>query len=99
MRKLWDNPELARTMGRRAAARFEELFTSEQMAANYTALYHDLVDRRATGSSAASSNKQTQVCRRRKSKTTHRPAIGNADRIPNPRLSRCHQHKSMPKNP
>lgn len=47
MRKLWDNPELARTMGRRAATRFEELFTSEQMAANYTALYHDLVARRA----------------------------------------------------
>jgi len=52
MRTLWDNPELARTMGQRAAARFEELFTSEQMAANYTALYHDLVARRATGSSA-----------------------------------------------
>lgn len=51
MRTLWDNPELARTMGRRAAARFEELFTSEQMAANYTALYHDLIARRATGSS------------------------------------------------
>jgi len=53
MRTLWDNPELARTMGRRAAARFEELFTSEQMAANYTALYHDLIARRATGSSTA----------------------------------------------
>jgi len=52
MGTLWDNPELARTMGRRAAARFEQLFTSEQMAANYTALYHDLVARRATGSSA-----------------------------------------------
>lgn len=47
MRRLWDDPELARAMGRRAAARFEELFTSEQMAASYTALYHELVARRA----------------------------------------------------
>jgi len=47
MRTLWDNPELARTMGRRAEARYEELFTSEKMATNYTALYHELVARRA----------------------------------------------------
>jgi len=47
MRTLWDNPDMARAMGRRAEQRFEELFTSEQMAANYTALYHELVARRA----------------------------------------------------
>ena len=47
MRRLWDNPELARAMGRRAAARFEELFTSERMALNYTALYRELVARRS----------------------------------------------------
>jgi rhamnosyl/mannosyltransferase len=34
-------------MGRRAALRYEELFTAERMAANYTALYRELVARRA----------------------------------------------------
>ncbi|HBZ07321.1 MAG TPA: glycosyl transferase family 1, partial [Massilia sp.] len=33
MRALWDNPELARTMGARAAQRFGQVFTSAQMAA------------------------------------------------------------------
>ena len=33
--------------------RGREFVTSEQMAANYTALYHDLVARRATGPSTA----------------------------------------------
>ncbi len=47
MRRLWEDPELAQQMGRRAEARYHELFTSEQMAANYTALYHELVARRA----------------------------------------------------
>ncbi|MFC0254647.1 glycosyltransferase family 4 protein [Massilia consociata] len=53
MQKLWDNPELARQMGVRAEARYHELFTSEQMALDYTALYKELVARRATESSAA----------------------------------------------
>jgi len=48
MRTLWDNPELAARMGRRAEARYWELFTSEQMAKSYTALYHELVANRAT---------------------------------------------------
>jgi glycosyltransferase involved in cell wall biosynthesis len=48
MRTLWDNPALAQEMGRRAEARYFELFTSGQMAGSYTALYHELVARRAT---------------------------------------------------
>ena len=47
MKRLWDNPELAREMGRRAEARYWELFTAEQMATSYTALYHELLARRA----------------------------------------------------
>jgi rhamnosyl/mannosyltransferase len=53
MQKLWDNPQLAGDMGVRAEARYRELFTSEQMAASYTALYHELVARRAEGTVAA----------------------------------------------
>jgi glycosyltransferase involved in cell wall biosynthesis len=53
MRTLWDNPRLAGEMGVRAEARYRELFTSEQMAASYTALYHELVARRAEGTVAA----------------------------------------------
>lgn len=48
MRTLWDNPELAQAMGKRAEARYWELFTAEQMAKSYTALYHELVARHAT---------------------------------------------------
>ncbi len=48
MRTLWDNPELAAAMGKRAEARYWEMFTSEQMAKSYTALYHELVARHAT---------------------------------------------------
>ncbi|ATQ75048.1 glycosyl transferase family 1 [Massilia violaceinigra] len=48
MRKLWDNPELAQAMGERAEARYWELFTAEQMAKSYTALYHELVAHHAT---------------------------------------------------
>jgi rhamnosyl/mannosyltransferase len=47
MRTLWDNPEMAREMGARAAQRFEKVFTSEQMAASYAALYREVVARRA----------------------------------------------------
>ena len=47
MRRLWDNPALAAEMGRRAEARYHELFTAEQMATSYTALYHELVASRA----------------------------------------------------
>jgi glycosyltransferase involved in cell wall biosynthesis len=47
MRTLWENPALAEAMGKRAALRYEELFTAERMAANYAALYRELVDRHA----------------------------------------------------
>jgi glycosyltransferase involved in cell wall biosynthesis len=47
MRTLWDNPALAREMGERAAARYQQLFTAERMASSYNALYHELVARRA----------------------------------------------------
>ncbi|MYM69967.1 glycosyltransferase [Pseudoduganella sp. FT55W] len=42
MRKLWETPELAAEMGRRAEARYWELFTAETMAQNYHALYREL---------------------------------------------------------
>jgi glycosyltransferase involved in cell wall biosynthesis len=48
MQTLWDNPALAAEMGQRAEARYHELFTAERMAASYTALYHELVARRAS---------------------------------------------------
>lgn len=47
MRTLWENPDMAAEMGRAACARYRELFTSEQMAAGYTELYHELVARHA----------------------------------------------------
>lgn len=46
MRTLWDDPELAREMGRRAEARYWQLFTAEQMADRYASLYQELVARR-----------------------------------------------------
>ncbi|GAB3379050.1 glycosyltransferase family 4 protein [Massilia agri] len=52
MRTLWENPEVARDMGARAEARYHEIFTSEQMAAGYTALYQELVAKRAASSAA-----------------------------------------------
>ncbi len=45
MRTLWDQPELARQMGRRAEARYWELFTARQMATSYVALYRELAGR------------------------------------------------------
>lgn len=42
MRTLWENPERAAGMGRRAEARYWELFTAEKMAENYHALYREL---------------------------------------------------------
>lgn len=52
MRTLWENPALAEAMGKRAALRYEELFTAERMAANYTALYRELVARHAAKTAA-----------------------------------------------
>lgn len=45
MRTLWENPERAAEMGRRAEARYWELFTAERMAQNYQALYRELTAR------------------------------------------------------
>ena len=50
MRTLWDNPEMAREMGARAAARFQAVFTAERMATGYVALYRELVARHAARS-------------------------------------------------
>ena len=47
MRTLWDNPRMAAEMGKRAEARYWELFSSETMAKNYLALYEELAARRA----------------------------------------------------
>ena len=46
MRTLWDDPQLASEMGRRAEARYWQLFTAEQMADGYVSLYQELVARR-----------------------------------------------------
>jgi glycosyltransferase involved in cell wall biosynthesis len=48
MRQLWDNPVMASEMGKRAEARYWELFTAEQMALNYRALYDEVVAGRVT---------------------------------------------------
>jgi glycosyltransferase involved in cell wall biosynthesis len=45
MRTLWDNPQLAADMGRRAEARYWQLFTAEKMAESYVALYRELAAR------------------------------------------------------
>jgi rhamnosyl/mannosyltransferase len=47
MRTLWEQPEMAREMGVRAAQRFQDVFTADRMAAGYTALYREVVARRA----------------------------------------------------
>lgn len=44
---LWNDPQRAQAMGRRAAERFHTLFTAERMAGNYMALYRELLARRA----------------------------------------------------
>jgi rhamnosyl/mannosyltransferase len=46
MRTLWEQPERAAEMGRRAEARYWELFTARKMAESYAALYHELADGR-----------------------------------------------------
>ncbi|AVR95095.1 glycosyltransferase family 4 protein [Pseudoduganella armeniaca] len=43
MRKLWEDPQLAADMGRRAEARYWQLFAAEKMAQDYLDLYHRLV--------------------------------------------------------
>jgi glycosyltransferase involved in cell wall biosynthesis len=53
MRRLWDDPAMAQEMGRKAEARYWQLFTSTQMAEGYAGLYHELVTRRAQARLAA----------------------------------------------
>ena len=48
MRQLWENPIMASEMGQRAEERYWKLFTAEQMASNYRALYDEVVASRAT---------------------------------------------------
>lgn len=43
MRELWENPLRAEEMGRRAASRFQQLFTAEAMAARYADIYRSLL--------------------------------------------------------
>jgi rhamnosyl/mannosyltransferase len=47
MQTLWNDPQMAQEMGRRAEARYWQLFTSAQMADNYAHLYQELVARKA----------------------------------------------------
>lgn len=53
MTRLWNDPQLAADMGRRAEARYWKLFTAAQMADDYTRLYQELVARRARVTLAA----------------------------------------------
>lgn len=46
MRALWEDAQMAQEMGRRAEARYWQLFTSAQMADSYTRLYQELVARK-----------------------------------------------------
>ncbi len=43
MRYLWEHPEEAADMGRRAEERYWKYFTAEQMVKSYVELYGDLV--------------------------------------------------------
>lgn len=47
MQQLWDNPELVRTMGARAQARYRKLFTARVMGESYAALYRDVLEMHA----------------------------------------------------
>jgi len=42
MRTLWENPDMAAEMGRKAEARYHQLFTAENMARDYVDLYRKL---------------------------------------------------------
>lgn len=44
---LWEHPEEAEEMGRRAEARYWELFTADQMVHSYVDLYRDLLEGRS----------------------------------------------------
>ncbi|WP_278389899.1 glycosyltransferase family 4 protein [Stutzerimonas kunmingensis] len=43
MRSLWEQPDMAAQMGRRARERFEQLFTADSMVSSYATLYRELL--------------------------------------------------------
>jgi glycosyltransferase involved in cell wall biosynthesis len=64
MRRLWNNPALARAMGRRAEARYWELFTAARMARSYCALYHELTAGKGSGAQrSAGAAAEMRACR------------------------------------
>jgi len=44
MDTLWQNPEMASAMGRKAEQRYWDLFTADKMVASYIDLYRKLID-------------------------------------------------------
>ena len=46
MHTLWQNPEMASEMGRKAEARYWELFTADKMVVSYLDLYRRLINSR-----------------------------------------------------
>lgn len=47
MRTLWENPQLAAQMGQRAEARYQQLFTADEMGRKWTELYQELLEEKA----------------------------------------------------
>jgi rhamnosyl/mannosyltransferase len=47
MRTLWENPVLAAQMGEKAQARYQSLFTADEMGRKWAALYEELVEEKA----------------------------------------------------
>lgn len=47
MRFIWEHPDEAREMGRRARVRYEMMFTAERMAGAYVDLYHQVIAARS----------------------------------------------------
>jgi rhamnosyl/mannosyltransferase len=48
MQYLWENPEQASEMGRKAEQRYWDLFTADQMASSYVELYNKLLENKAS---------------------------------------------------
>ena len=46
MRYLWEHPDEAAEMGKRAEERYWKFFTAEQMVRSYAELYNDLLKQR-----------------------------------------------------
>lgn len=47
MRTLWENPQRAAEMGRRAEARYRQLFTADEMGGKWAQLYEELLEEKA----------------------------------------------------